>query len=315
MQAPIVAVVGATATGKSDLAVALAARLDGEVVNADAMQLYRGMDIGTAKITAEEMRGVPHHLLDILDVTQEASVADVRDRARACIAEIRGRGRTPIVVGGSGLYIRAILDRIDFPPTDDALRAELEERARTEGPGALHAELARTDPDAAQQIGAGDVRRIVRALEVGRLTGRPFRSFMPTREYEDPRTIQVGVSRERAVLHERVAQRVHRMVEQGLLDEVRRLREQGLDRGVTARRAIGYEQGLAVLDGTLTCADAIEATIVGTRRLVRKQDTWFRRDPRVHWIDADALAGPALVDAAVAAVERTAGEEPISGRR
>ena len=297
--APLIAVVGATATGKSDLAVGLAQRLDGEVINADALQLYRGMDIGTAKVTAQERSGIPHHLLDVLEVTEEASVSAYQRDARAVIAAIRERGRVPIMVGGSGLYVRAALDDIEFPPTDPAVRARLETRVIEEGPTALHRELAANDPEAARTIGEHDARRIVRALEVGELTGRPFTAFLPRPVHVDPRTIQLGLRLERPQLHERIAERVHRMVDQGLLDEIRNLRVRGLDRGLTARRAIGYEQGLAVLDGTMSCAQAIEATIVGTRRLVRKQDTWFRRDLRVHWLDA---AGEALLAEALARV-------------
>jgi tRNA dimethylallyltransferase len=298
--APLVAVVGATATGKSDLAIALAAHLGGEVVNADALQLYRGMDIGTAKVTAEERAGVPHHLLDVLEVTEEASVSAYQREARAAIAGIRARGRTPILVGGSGLYVRAVLDDIEFPPTDAALRAHLERRAADEGPGALHRELAGRDPEAAELIGPRDARRIVRALEVGELTGRPYTAFLPRPVHADPRTVQIALRWERAVLHERISRRVGRMVEQGLLEEIRALREQGLDRGLTARRAIGYAQGLAVLDGTLDCERAIEDTVVGTRRLVRKQDTWFRRDARVHWLDVGPEASGAAVSGAEA---------------
>ncbi|GAB2549451.1 tRNA (adenosine(37)-N6)-dimethylallyltransferase MiaA [Brachybacterium huguangmaarense] len=303
MQPPVIAVVGATATGKSDLAVDLALALDGEVVNADALQLYRGMDIGTAKITAAEMRGVPHHLLDVLDVTQEASVSAYQERARAAIEGIRARGRTPVVVGGSGLYVRALLDDIAFPPTDPVVRAELEERERAIGAPALHRELALSDPEAAAQIGEHDARRIVRALEVGRLTGRSFRAYLPHPVFREAGTVMLGLGRERGVLHERIAARVAAMAAAGLLEETRSLRARGLDDGPTARRAIGYEQALAVLDGTMTCDEAIEATVVGTRRLVRKQDTWFRRDARVRWIDADAASSPqALRDEALAAL-------------
>ncbi|WP_193104220.1 tRNA (adenosine(37)-N6)-dimethylallyltransferase MiaA [Brachybacterium sp. FME24] len=303
---PLVAIVGATATGKSDLAIALARRLNGDVVNADALQLYRGMDIGTAKVTALERGSVPHHLLDVLEVTQEASVSAYQQAARAAIAGIRSRGRIPILVGGSGLYVRAVLDDIEFPPTDAATRARFEARAAHEGAGVLHAELALSDPDAAEMIGPRDTRRIVRALEVGALTGRPFTAFLPRPVYADARTVQIGLRLERADLHDRVARRVHRMVELGLLEEIRTLRDQGLDRGLTARRAIGYEQGLEVLEGTMSCQDAIEATVVGTRRLVRKQDTWFRRDARVAWIDAAAgdPDGPSsALDRALAAIQ------------
>ncbi len=299
--APLVAVVGATATGKSDLAIALAEHLGGEVVNADALQLYRGMDIGTAKVTAAERRGIPHHLLDVLDVTQEASVSTYQREALEAIAGIRARGRVPILVGGSGLYVRAVLDDIRFPPTDPELRARLEERAARQGTAVLHRELAQRDPEAARTIGEHDTRRIVRALEVGELTGGPFAAFLPRPRYREPRTVQLGLRRDRALLHERIARRVQGMVEQGLLAEIRALRVQGLDRGLTASRAIGYAQGLAVLDGTMSCAEAIDATIIGTRRLVRKQDTWFRRDQRVQWLDADADGG--LLESALRALE------------
>lgn len=301
---PLIAVVGATATGKSDLAIALARQLDGEVINADALQLYRGMDIGTAKVTPEERAGVPHHLLDVLEVTEEASVSAYQRDAREAIAAIRSRRRTPILVGGSGLYVRAVLDDIEFPPTDAALRERLEQRIAQEGTEALHRELAASDPEAAGIIGPRDARRIVRALEVGALTGRPFTAFLPRPLYADASTVQIGLRRDRALLHERIAVRVDRMVEGGLLEEIRALREMGLDRGLTARRAIGYEQGLAVLDGTLDCAQAIQDTVTGTRRLVRKQDTWFRRDARVRWLDADEDAdGTPLLTRALAVLE------------
>lgn len=296
--APLVAVVGATATGKSDLAIALAQHLGGEIVNADALQLYRGMDIGTAKVPPRERQGIPHHQLDVLAVTEEASVAAYQREARAAITGIRERGRVPILVGGSGLYVRAALDDIEFPPTDPAVRGRIEQRGHRIGTRALHAELARIDPDSAGIIGEGDLRRIVRALEVGELTGRPYTAFLPRPVHHDPSTVQIGLRLERAGLHERISLRVHRMVEQGLLAEVRGLREQGLDQGRTARRAIGYEQALAVLDGTMDCGAAIESTVVGTRRLVRKQDTWFRRDLRVRWIDASQPA-PQLREAAL----------------
>lgn len=299
----IIAIVGATATGKSDLAIALAHRLDGEVVNADALQLYRGMDIGTAKIPVAQREGIDHHLLDVLDVTQEASVSAYQQAAREAIAKIRDRGHRPIVVGGSGLYVRALLDDIAFPPTDPAVRRRLEERARVIGSAALHRELAELDPEAAAIIGPQDTRRIVRAREVGELTGKSFRAFLPRPCYREANTVQIGVRRDRAALHERIETRVHTMVEAGLLQETRTLREHGLDQGVTARRAIGYEQALAVLDGTMTCADAIDATITGTRRLVRKQDTWFRRDPRVQWIDADGSSLTALTDRALSVLD------------
>lgn len=297
--APLVAVVGATATGKSDLALELAMALDGEIINADALQFYRGMDIGTAKLPAAQRRGIPHHQLDVLEVTEEASVSAYQQAARTEIGAIRSRGRMPILVGGSGLYVRAAVDDIEFPPTDGSVRARYERRAQEQGPAALHAQLARSDPAAATTIGLQDIRRIVRALEVGELTGRPFAAFLPRLRYVDASTVQLGLRLPRPVLHERIALRVQRMVDQGLLEEIRQLRERGLDQGRTARRAIGYDQGLAVLDGTMTCQEAIDSTVAGTCRLVRKQDTWFRRDARVRWMEAD---GEDLLDQAVRAI-------------
>ena len=300
--APLIAVVGATATGKSDLALELARTLDGEIINADALQFYRGMDIGTAKVPPGRRQGIVHHQLDVLDVTEEASVSAYQQAARAEIAAIRGRGRAPILVGGSGLYVRAVIDDIDFPPTDDSVRSRYERRAQQHGPEALHAQLAHCDPEAAAAIGPQDTRRIVRALEVGEITGRPFTAFLPRPLYRDPSTVQIGLRLPRPVLHDRIAVRVQTMVEQGLLEEVRQLRRQGLDGGRTARRAIGYDQGLAVLDGTMTCQEATESTVAGTRRLVRKQDTWFRRDARVQWLEADAED---LLDQAVRRIRGT----------
>lgn len=283
---PVIAVVGATATGKSALAVALARRVHGEVVNADALQFYRGMDIGTAKTTAEEQQGVPHHLLDVLDVTEEASVAAFQEQARDLFAQIRGRGRTPILVGGSGLYVRAALDVLEFPPTDPAVRACVEAELAERGAAALRSELAAVDPESAQNV--KDERRLVRALEVHRITGRAFSSYMPQRQTHPDvaPAVQIGLRIDRAVLHERIAARVHAMVEDGLAEEVRRLETVGLREGKTASRAIGYAPFLAVQDGELTQAEAIEQTIVATRRFARRQETWFRADPRVHWVDA-----------------------------
>ncbi|MDQ0664985.1 tRNA dimethylallyltransferase [Arthrobacter ulcerisalmonis] len=279
---PVIAVVGPTGSGKSDLAVSLALELDGEVINADAMQFYRGMDIGTAKITMAERRGVPHHLLDILDVTQEASVSDFQQQARDVIDDIHARGRRAILAGGSGLYVRAALDVLEFPGTDPALRARLEADHAQLGTQALLARLQAVDPVSAGRV--SDARRIIRALEVQELTGRPFSSFMPRREYYRPAT-QVGLGVDREVLRERLAVRVHRMVDAGLLDEVRLLDARGLRRGKTASRALGYSQFLRVLDGTSTIEDAAEETIVATRQFARRQLTWFRADPRIAWLD------------------------------
>ena len=279
---PVIAVVGPTGSGKSDLAVNLALALDGEVINADAMQFYRGMDIGTAKITMAERRGVPHHLLDTLDVTEEASVSDFQSQARKTIDDIHRRGKRAILAGGSGLYVRAALDVLEFPGTDPALRARLEAEHSELGTEALLARLRTVDPASAARV--SDARRIIRALEVHELTGRPFSSFMPRREYHQP-AIQLGLSVDREVLRERLAERVHRMVDAGLLDEIRMLDASGLRRGKTASRALGYSQFLRVVDGTSTVADAAEETIVATRQFARRQLTWFRPDPRITWLD------------------------------
>ncbi|MFB0837516.1 tRNA (adenosine(37)-N6)-dimethylallyltransferase MiaA [Arthrobacter sp. E44] len=279
---PVIAVVGPTGSGKSDLAVSLALELDGEVINADAMQFYRGMDIGTAKITADERKGVPHHLLDILDVTQEASVSDFQQQARAAIADVHARGKRAILAGGSGLYVRAALDVLEFPGTDPAVRARLEAEHTQVGTQELLARLKSADPVSADRV--SDARRIIRALEVHELTGRPFSSFMPRREYYQP-AVQVGLGVDREVLRERLAERVHRMVDAGLLEEVRRLDALGLRQGKTASRALGYSQFLRVIDGTSAVEDAAEETIVATRQFARRQLTWFRADPRITWLD------------------------------
>ncbi|AUI52198.1 tRNA (adenosine(37)-N6)-dimethylallyltransferase MiaA [Arthrobacter crystallopoietes] len=295
---PVIAVVGPTGSGKSDLAVALAHRLDAEIINADAMQFYRGMDIGTAKITVAERQDVPHHLLDILDVQQEASVSAFQQQARASIAEIHGRGRRAILVGGSGLYVRAALDVIDFPGTEPGLRVQLEAELDAQGLQAMRERLAAVDPISAARL--GDARRVVRALEVHALTGRPFSSYMPDRRYWQP-AVQIGLEVERDELKERLALRVHRMVEQGLLDEVRRLAAHGLRDGKTAPRALGYSQFLRVLDGQLSIEGAVEETIVATRKFARRQLTWFRADPRIRWLPwKDKL----LVDKAAAEVAK-----------
>jgi tRNA dimethylallyltransferase len=284
---PVVAVVGPTAAGKSDLAVALATALGGEVVNADSMQVYRGMDIGTAKLTAPERRGVAHHLLDIWDVRRTATVAEFRDLARGAIAEVQGRGRTPVLAGGSGLYVRAVLDTLEFPGTDPDVRARLERELATVGAPALHAQLAGSDPEAAARILPSNGRRVVRALEVIEITGRPFTASLPEPAYAAP-AVQVGLDVPRDVLDARIAERVDRMWEAGLVDEVRRLEGAGLRDGLTASRALGYRQVLAFLAGECTEDDARAATVQATRKFARRQDTWFRRDPRVHWLAYDA---------------------------
>jgi len=290
---PVVAVVGPTATGKTALAVALAHRLGGEVVNADSMQLYRGMDIGTAKPDLAERNGVRHHLLDLWQVREPASVAEYRVRARAEIDRLRAQGVVPLLVGGSGLYVRAVLDELDFPGTDPAVRARLEAELAEVGPAVLHARLARLDPGAGDAVLPSNGRRIVRALEVIELTGGPFRAQLPDPEPHYPAVV-VGLDRDPAELDERIAARVDRMWAAGFVAEVEALAADGLREGPTASRALGYAQVLAQFDGTLTAEEARERTVSTTRRFVRRQRSWFRRDRTTTWFDA---ARPDLVDA------------------
>lgn len=297
----VAAIIGPTASGKSDLAIAVAARLHAEVVNADAMQLYRQMDIGTAKLTPAERRGVPHHLLDVLDIGQTATVAAFQRAARTALAACRGREVLPILVGGSALYIRAVLDEFEFPGTDPDVRAGLEAELERIGAPALHARLADADPDAAAAILPTNGRRIVRALEVIRLTGGPFGARLPTYTYALPGAVQVGLDVPRDVLDERIRVRVERMWAGGFVDEVRRLEDAGLRAGVTASRALGYAQILRFLAGECTEDDAYEQTVRATRRFARRQDSWFRKDPRIEWLPYDA---PDLVERAVAIFAR-----------
>ncbi len=295
MLRPAIAVVGPTAAGKSDLSLALAKALGGEVVNADSMQLYRGMDIGTAKLTRREQAGVPHHLLDIWPVTRAASVSEYQRLARAAIADIQHRGRTPILVGGSGLYVRAALDNLQFPGTDPELRARLERDLAELGPAGLHARLQAVDPAAAAAILPSNGRRIVRALEVVQLTARPFSATLPRYEYAVP-AVQVGIELPRPDLDRRVTERVNRMWQLGLVDEVRKLVAVGLRDGKTASRALAYAQVLRFLDGEWTEAQAAAQTILATKRFARRQESWFRRDPRITWLrgDSSGLAAQAL---------------------
>jgi tRNA dimethylallyltransferase len=287
----VIAVVGPTAAGKSDLGVFLAQRLGGEVVNADSMQLYRGMDIGTAKLTPEERGGVPHHLLDIWDVTVTASVAEYQRLARERIEALLAEGRWPILVGGSGLYVRGAVDNLEFPGTDPEVRARLEEELTLRGSGALHARLAAADPQAARAILPSNGRRVVRALEVIEITGRPFTANLPGHDsvYD---TIQIGVDVARPELDERIARRVDRMWDAGLVDEVRALEARGLREGRTASRALGYLE------------DARAETVRATKRFARRQDSWFRRDPRVHWLSGAAADLSELPQLALSLVER-----------
>ena len=297
----VVAVVGPTAAGKSALAVSLALALGGEVINADSMQVYRGMDIGTAKLTADERHGVPHHLLDIWDVRQTASVAGYQRLARAAIDDVAARGRVPILVGGSGLYIRGALGDLSFPGTDPAVRERLEAELAAGGAAALHARLAGLDPAAAAAILPSNGRRIVRALEVIEISGRPFTATLPGYESSRP-AVQIGVRVPREELDRRIAARVDAMWADGFEDEVRRLERAGLRDGRTASRALGYAQMLRYLAGEWTLAQARDETARATRRFARRQESWFRRDPRITWLDAPAGGGPVaggpVVDAA-----------------
>ena len=292
-----IAVVGPTASGKSALGIALAHEFGGEVVNVDSMQLYRGMDIGTAKLPVEEREGITHHLLDIWDVTKTASVAEYQTLAVATVEEIMARGKVPVLVGGSMLYVQSLIDAWSFPPTDPTVRARYEARLGEIGVDALHAELAEVDPEAASIIEDKDPRRTVRALEVIELTGKPFKASQPPKN-APPRwgTRILGLRTNAEWLNPRIELRTRMMFEQGLIDETRALVTDGLVRNSTAGRAIGYAQVLAMFDGELTEEEALEQTITGTRRYVRRQRSWFNRDPRTVWLDA---ADSSVVDLAL----------------
>ncbi len=290
MHERVIAVVGPTAAGKSDLALGLALALGGEIVNADSMQLYAGMDIGTAKLTAGQRRGVPHHLLDVWDVRRTANVADYQRMARDAIAGVVGRGRVPVLVGGSGLYVRAALDDLDFPGTDPRVRERLEAELADRGPGPLHARLAVIDPGAAAVILPSNGRRIVRALEVIEVSGQPFTAVLPRYEYVQE-AVQIGVRVARAELDGRIAERASLMWEAGFVPEVTRLEGAGLREGKTASRALGYAQVLRFLAGECSQDDARADTVQATRRFARRQESWFRRDPRVTWLDAGEAHG------------------------
>ncbi len=290
MSTPLLVLNGPTASGKTALAVGLAQGLGSrgrpaEIVNADSMLVYRGMDIGTAKPTMAERGGITHHLIDVLDVTETTSVATFQRLARAAIADCRARGVIPILVGGSALYVHAIVDVFDFPGTDAAVRARLEAELTELGSAALYRRLAELAPDAAADMQPGNGRRIVRALEVIELTGS-WQATLPDWSYALPDVVQYGLELPRDVMDERIEARVHRMWADGLLAEVRGLVDQGLRNGLTARRALGYRQALAQLDGELSEQQAIEQTAAGTRRFARKQLSWFRRDPRITWVPA-----------------------------
>lgn len=298
-----IVLVGPTASGKSSLALALAERLiaegrPAEIVNGDSMLVYRGMDIGTAKPTPAELAAVPHHLIDLYDIDQTATVAEFQRLARAAIEDCRARSVVPIVVGGSALYIRAIVDDFRFPGTDPVVRAELEAELERLGPEELHRRLAASDPAAAELIEPRNGRRIVRALEVIALTGEPYQAALPEHVAILPDLCLIGLDVDRPTLDRRIADRVHAMWRQGFVDEVRELADRGLRDGLTASRGLGYRQVLSHLDGELDEERALADTITATRRFARRQDSWFRRDPRIVWLPYDA---PDLVERALLA--------------
>jgi len=289
---PLIVIVGSTGTGKSalslDVAEHLAARGEPcEIVNADAMQLYRGMDVGTAKVPVTERRGIPHRMLDVLDVTDEATVSNYQRDARDVISDIQQRGATPILVGGSGLYVSSVVYDFRFPGTDPELRARLEAELTATGPGSMYARLKVVDPEAAARIGASNGRRLVRALEVVELTGAPHRAVLPAAPVYWRPTVTVGLRVPREDLTPRLDARVEGMWADGIVAEADGLRARGLERGITASRAIGYAQALGELHGTMTRAEAIESTQQLTRRYARRQVSWFKRYP-TSWIDADS---------------------------
>lgn len=293
MSTPLIIICGATATGKSDLALEVAEKFDGEIINADSMQLYRGMDIGTAKLSLDERHGIEHHLLDILDVAQDASVAHYQEMARSAVDEIRGRGKAAIIVGGTGLYIKSIIDEMNFPETDPAIRSRLEAEAEQLGSAELFHRLRLADPEAATAIEPANTRRIIRALEVMEVTGKPYSANLPSDvSLRYPAALHFGLTMERSALAPRIEARVHRMWSKGLVEEVKTLISEGLLLGSTARRAIGYAQVLSMLAGEISEEKAIEETIVATRQYVRRQETWFKRDQRIQWIGEEVSRLP-----------------------
>lgn len=284
----LVFIVGATATGKSELSLNLAEQLNGEVVNADSMQLYRGMDIGTAKLSPQERRGIPHHLIDVLNVTQDASVAEYQTWARERIDQLLKDGKSAIVVGGTGLYVKAILDELNFPDTNPEVRARLNDEAERIGGAAMHQRLGRLDPAAAAAIPKENVRRVVRALEVIEITGKPFTANLPRAGATYyPSAEQYGLVMERDYLKERIDKRVESMWSRGFVDEVRSLMELGITSGKTAKAALGYSQIIEFLSGVLSEAEALEETKRATRAYARRQETWFSRDNRIKWLKGD----------------------------
>ncbi len=296
---PVVAIIGPTASGKTGLSLDLAERLGAEIVNSDAMQVYRGMDIGTAKLPQAGRRGIAHHLLDILEVGDNATVATFQGWARTVIADLRAAGRPAILVGGSALYTRAVLDRFEFPGTDPAVRARLEDELAEVGPASMHRRLAELDARAAEGISPDNGRRVVRAMEVVELTGQPYAASLPELTYSDPCTVQLGIDIDRPTLDARIERRVQEMFDTGLVAEVEHLLTAGLAEGRTASRAIGYREVMAHLAGELTRDQARERTVIATRQFARRQLAWWRKDPRIVWLPYDA---PDLADRAVAAI-------------
>jgi tRNA dimethylallyltransferase len=281
----LIVICGATATGKSDLSISLAQKIDAEIINADSMQLYKGMDIGTAKINTEEQRGIPHHMLDLLEVNQDANVAWYQDKARSVISDIHARGKDAIIVGGTGLYIKAILDELNFPDTDPVVRAELELEFATKGIAPLFERLEKLDPAAALAIDKANSRRVIRALEVIKITGKPFTANLPREESSRyPYAKQFGLVMDRDSLSERISLRVDRMWEKGFVQEVEKLLTAGIMQGTTAQRALGYAQVIAQIEGKVTQEEAQEETKRATRQYARRQETWFSRDERITWI-------------------------------
>jgi len=280
-----IVICGATATGKSDLAVDLAKEISAEIINADSMQIYRGMDIGTAKLSIEERQGVAHHLLDVLDVNQDATVAWYQELARKAVAQIHGAGKHAIIVGGTGLYIKSILDDLNFPDTDAQIRQRLTEEAKLFGIVSLFERLSQLDPAAAAAIDVQNERRVIRALEVIEITGKPFTANLPREDSSRyPDAMQFGLVMDRAELGARVEARIDRMWEQGFVNEVDSLISQGINEATTARRALGYAQIIAMRAGEISETAAIEDTKRATRQYVRRQETWFSRDARIQWI-------------------------------
>jgi tRNA dimethylallyltransferase len=306
MPAKLIAIVGSTGTGKSELAIRIAETLseDGqsaEIVNADAMQLYRGMDIGTAKLAIAERRGIEHHLIDMLDVTQESTAAEYQKIARAKILEIQSRGAMPILVGGSMLYVAAVLNNFEFPVRDKDLRASLEQELLDLGPNAMHQKLAELDASAASRIDPENGRRIVRALEIVTLTGEPFAAALPDEIESWQEVLEIGVRMDREILDDKLEQRVRGMWARGMVEETKKLVSMGLRESVTAGYAIGYAQALAQLDGELSQEQAIESTTKLTQKYARRQMSWFKRDTRINWLDA---LDPEVTNLAIALVSK-----------